>query len=682
MPEEHPYKVAFRQYPLPSATVKSVAPNVYQLSSTTRNSNALYSNIPSARELQSIKSELERLHPASESRLKHLRADLHNIEKSIKSKSKASTPTKDKANADRDSRVKDRETDRETRDRDRHSRKDSSLERDGERERRNRSQSFTRSSPLAKERSIDHRDKSASVDEEHEYATIGKKPPSSSEDEVDIKNENTVDNIKEESPTAFNLSSPNKKRKWNDDSPESEQPSHSISRARSMGESSPAQSLLSATLQKNAERTIERDEYRSSSVIPATEKDGIKSVSSTPGISHSPVKLQMRSQSMPAEAHRLDADPSYLQKLLRKDHGKPKNSEPDYARVKAKDQVPIQTFWTWVEPYFNALTEEDRRFLLPKEDDPDAHIIPPLGRHYIEVWAENEQSLLPSMSSPRSPAYYSPTRHSVRDLNLSKPEPPHYIYSEKMLADQHLAIEDLSCGALTERLISSMLKEDPAKDALESVEMDDSSTEGGQNDTFDSIDETDDESWSDILEQPSEETTNFEEKLQRELRYIGLLGDDEFDLSNREDDEVCAELRTLSRELKDQLKLNNERKAVLASVVEKQLQYEQYQQVLDMLDSQVDQIYVKHNKAQKSKSKRKPIAPVIKTMPENCAWSMQRRKMWVDSIGAIFRDQSVIMPKESIYAGRSTSSSAEDTPTRYIEANNSKSATLTPKSSK
>lgn len=131
------------------------------------------------------------------------------------------------------------------------------------------------------------------------------------------------------------------------------------------------------------------------------------------------------------------------------------------------------------------------------------------------------------MSSPRSPAYYSPTRHSVRDLNLSKPEPPHYIYSEKMLADQHLAIEDLSCGALTERLISSMLKEDPAKDALESVEMDDSSTEGGQNDTFDSIDETDDESWSDILEQPSEETTSFEEKLQRELRYIGLLGDDE-----------------------------------------------------------------------------------------------------------------------------------------------------------
>lgn len=66
-------------------------------------------------------------------------------------------------------------------------------------------------------------------------------------------------------------------------------------------------------------------------------------------------------------------------------------------------------------------------------------------------------------------------------------------------------------------------------------------------------------------------------------------------MSNREDDEVCAELRKLSRELKEQLKLNNERKARLAAVVEKQLQFEQYQQVLDMLDSQVDQVYVKHH---------------------------------------------------------------------------------------
>jgi hypothetical protein len=164
---------------------------------------------------------------------------------------------------------------------------------------------------------------------------------------------------------------------------------------------------------------------------------------------------------------------------------------------------------------------------------------------------------------------------------------------------------------------------------------------------------------------------------------------------------VCAELRKSSRELKDQLKLNNERKARLETVVEKQLQFEQYQQVLDMLDSQVDQIYVKHHvrvaffynhdvtvlmtllfskpqRAQKSKSKRKPIVP-IKTMPDDSAWPIQRRKLWVDSIGAIFRDRSVIMPKDSIYTGLPTSITDEKTNRNIDSNNNSKSSSQIPK---
>jgi hypothetical protein len=110
---------------------------------------------------------------------------------------------------------------------------------------------------------------------------------------------------------------------------------------------------------------------------------------------------------------------------------------------------------------------------------------------------------------------------------LDRNEQFHYIYPEKSLTDQQLLFEDLSCGALTERLISSMIKEDPAPDTLEFAEVDDSSTEGGQNDTFDNIDDLDGESWSDITDHQPEELTQFEEKLQRELRYVGLLGDDE-----------------------------------------------------------------------------------------------------------------------------------------------------------
>lgn len=112
-------------------------------------------------------------------------------------------------------------------------------------------------------------------------------------------------------------------------------------------------------------QSLDTKEYRSASAT-SNEKDERKSVASTPGGVVPTIKVQERSQSAPVNAHRLDADPSYLQKMKRKDGGKPKYSEPEFVRVKAKDQIPVQTFWTAVEGYFNPLTEEDRRFLLPK----------------------------------------------------------------------------------------------------------------------------------------------------------------------------------------------------------------------------------------------------------------------------------------------------------------------------
>lgn len=61
----------------------------------------------------------------------------------------------------------------------------------------------------------------------------------------------------------------------------------------------------------------------------------------------------------------------------------------------------------------------------------------------------------------------------------------------------------------------------------------------------------------------------------------------------KEDDEICTELRSIAKELKDQFSINEERKKKLLKVVENQLEYEQYRQVLDNLDIQVDQCYLK-----------------------------------------------------------------------------------------
>lgn len=61
----------------------------------------------------------------------------------------------------------------------------------------------------------------------------------------------------------------------------------------------------------------------------------------------------------------------------------------------------------------------------------------------------------------------------------------------------------------------------------------------------------------------------------------------------KEDDEICAELRSLAREYREQVKINDSRKKKLLEIVDCQLQFEQYRQVLDTLDNQVEQGYIK-----------------------------------------------------------------------------------------
>jgi len=46
--------------------------------------------------------------------------------------------------------------------------------------------------------------------------------------------------------------------------------------------------------------------------------------------------------------------------------------------------------------------------------------------------------------------------------------------------------------------------------------------------------------------------TSLEERIRSELRQIGLLDDEDVSISNKEDDEICAELRSLQAQLKEQ----------------------------------------------------------------------------------------------------------------------------------
>lgn len=61
----------------------------------------------------------------------------------------------------------------------------------------------------------------------------------------------------------------------------------------------------------------------------------------------------------------------------------------------------------------------------------------------------------------------------------------------------------------------------------------------------------------------------------------------------REDDEISIKLRSLQKELRDVMKVNKSRKQRLLGLVNNHLAYQEYNTILDDLDKQVEQGYLK-----------------------------------------------------------------------------------------
>ncbi|KAG1461023.1 hypothetical protein G6F46_005121 [Rhizopus delemar] len=255
--------------------------------------------------------------------------------------------------------------------------------------------------------------------------------------------------------------------------------------------------------------------------------------------------------------------------------------EVDFIRVKAKDQVPVSTFWTNIDPYFRPLTEQDRQFLLEKSDTGKPYLIPPLGEHYSNQWKKEDKVLM----QQQQPS------HQTQSTQLAEP-----------------VCKDMSSeSSLIDRLLSSLVAEDVI-DPSELAEVD-------QSDVLD--EETNQVG-------PTLEITDFEERLRRELWYAGLLDEKDVNWDKKEDDEICAELRSLAREYKEQ--------------------FEQYRQVLDTLDNQVEQGYIKRYRHQKTKKHKagKSALPVMH--------AMDRRNTWISALKDIFKDKNLVMPSKTIYS--------------------------------
>ena len=65
--------------------------------------------------------------------------------------------------------------------------------------------------------------------------------------------------------------------------------------------------------------------------------------------------------------------------------------EDDFSKAKQPSQVVITTFYTSVEPWLRPIKEEDIGFLEYTHDEVEPFVMPKLGRHYSEVWEEEDK---------------------------------------------------------------------------------------------------------------------------------------------------------------------------------------------------------------------------------------------------------------------------------------------------
>ncbi|EPZ35832.1 hypothetical protein ROZALSC1DRAFT_26888 [Rozella allomycis CSF55] len=225
---------------------------------------------------------------------------------------------------------------------------------------------------------------------------------------------------------------------------------------------------------------------------------------------------------------------------------------------KPKNQIPISVFWSYAEPYFRPLTENDLKNLETKiTDNPMfneiADVDPSLQTRSGSGWGINE------LETPESQSHEgSPSGVKVSDQVVAK-----------------------RFGPLTERLLAAFVDE---RDDDQEVEM-------GEDESMDIDEETIDD----------DDSTINEENVRSEL-LINQIVDEDVDVAvQREDDEICAEIRAIQAKLKKQRAVNSYRRNKLFEAARRYMVLQDFLHVLEEMDKQIDLGFTKRLKAKKKK---------------------------------------------------------------------------------
>lgn len=116
--------------------------------------------------------------------------------------------------------------------------------------------------------------------------------------------------------------------------------------------------------------------------------------------------------------------------------------------MKAPPQTQIQTFYASIDPWIRNIREEDVGWLEYTADEIEPFIVPPLGRHYTDIWEEEESALYGNASGTLDSSI--PRRSgTLPSDSLPKWDPTTMTEGDLQTEKGH--------GPVTERLLSALL---------------------------------------------------------------------------------------------------------------------------------------------------------------------------------------------------------------------------------
>ncbi|KAJ3921142.1 histone acetyltransferases subunit 3-domain-containing protein [Lentinula edodes] len=265
----------------------------------------------------------------------------------------------------------------------------------------------------------------------------------------------------------------------------------------------------------------------------------------------------------------------------------------DFSKIaKAPTQVAIAAFYSSVEPYLRVIKEEDVGFLSWEGDDVEPFVMPKLGRHYLEVWEEQDRLGLTTSSSALGTLQQVALNGGDIPPNPSAVA-PNPSFDPSTLSESDTQLEHLGHGPLTERLISALLPMPDSHLTWKGVKAAEDAMEGRPGGSGAAASRKEKLSVSDL-----------ERRIGDTMRWYNLLPSGSnvqpLDYSNKTDDPIATALRINQAELRRVSAINRLRKARYAEIARDRVAWAEYLELRESIDRNITNVYNKLQKMQKA----------------------------------------------------------------------------------